>query len=128
LVFLSVWALVGIGGVGNRLRVRDVKGVERERGSVVLSDVEVDAPAVAWAGPGEPYVAHHEAYDSVNLGIGDRDGMAVNIEPISNFREEPEPSPEQILGRISAWTCTTLYLTSRLPQIWKNVSRRSILL
>jgi hypothetical protein len=28
----------------------------------------------------------------------------------------------RIIGRISAWTCTTLYLTSRLPQIWKNVS------
>jgi hypothetical protein len=29
---------------------------------------------------------------------------------------------QHVIGRISAWTCTTLYLTSRLPQIWKNVS------
>ena len=29
---------------------------------------------------------------------------------------------KRIVGRLSAWTCTTLYLTSRLPQIWKNVS------
>lgn len=29
---------------------------------------------------------------------------------------------QRIIGRISAWACTTLYLTSRLPQIWKNVS------
>lgn len=29
---------------------------------------------------------------------------------------------EHIIGRISAWICTTLYLTSRMPQIWKNVS------
>ncbi len=28
---------------------------------------------------------------------------------------------EYIIGRVSAWACTTLYLTSRLPQIWKNV-------
>jgi len=28
---------------------------------------------------------------------------------------------QMVIGRISAWTCTTLYLTSRLPQIWKNV-------
>lgn len=37
----------------------------------------------------------------------------------------PPLTPEQkrrIIGRISAWSCTTLYLTSRLPQIWKNVS------
>ncbi len=29
---------------------------------------------------------------------------------------------QHLIGRISAWICTTLYLTSRLPQIWKNVS------
>ncbi|KDN35643.1 hypothetical protein K437DRAFT_210962, partial [Tilletiaria anomala UBC 951] len=31
-----------------------------------------------------------------------------------------------VLGRISAWTCTVLYMTSRLPQIWVNLSRRSV--
>jgi hypothetical protein len=30
---------------------------------------------------------------------------------------------QRLIGRINAWACTTLYLTSRLPQIWKNVSR-----
>ncbi|KAG6917950.1 hypothetical protein DXG01_017134 [Tephrocybe rancida] len=33
-----------------------------------------------------------------------------------------DPLSEQVIGRIFAWSCTTLYLTSRLPQIWKNVS------
>jgi hypothetical protein len=33
---------------------------------------------------------------------------------------------ERVIGRIFAWLCTTLYLTSRLPQIWKNV--RSLLI
>ncbi|KAJ9110491.1 hypothetical protein QFC19_001617 [Naganishia cerealis] len=28
---------------------------------------------------------------------------------------------QRVIGRASAWICTTLYLTSRLPQIWKNV-------
>jgi hypothetical protein len=37
----------------------------------------------------------------------------------------PPPSTERVIGRISAWTCTTLYLTSRLPQIWKNVRARA---
>lgn len=37
--------------------------------------------------------------------------------------EPPEPpSFQRLVGRTSAWACTTLYLTSRLPQIWKNVS------
>jgi len=31
------------------------------------------------------------------------------------------PFNERTIGRIFAWLCTTLYLTSRLPQIWKNV-------
>jgi hypothetical protein len=30
-------------------------------------------------------------------------------------------SSEQVIGRIFAWGCATLYFTARLPQIWKNV-------
>ncbi|KAG6866988.1 hypothetical protein C0991_003904 [Blastosporella zonata] len=33
---------------------------------------------------------------------------------------------ERVIGRIFAWLCTTLYLTSRLPQIWKNFVRKSV--
>ncbi|KAI5476516.1 hypothetical protein MNV49_007695 [Pseudohyphozyma bogoriensis] len=44
--------------------------------------------------------------------------------------EEPYPYPERdwerFIGRASAWICTTLYLTSRLPQIWQNFRRRSV--
>ncbi|OCF36512.1 hypothetical protein I316_01761 [Kwoniella heveanensis BCC8398] len=39
--------------------------------------------------------------------------------------EEP-PNLQRIIGRVSAWACTTLYLTSRLPQIWKNFQRKSV--
>jgi hypothetical protein len=35
----------------------------------------------------------------------------------------PPPTWQRTVGRVSAWTCTVLYLTSRMPQIWKNVSR-----
>jgi hypothetical protein len=44
--------------------------------------------------------------------------------------QPPEPpSFKRLVGRTSAWACTTLYLTSRLPQIWKNVrvSRLSLI-
>ncbi|EPQ58337.1 hypothetical protein GLOTRDRAFT_137075 [Gloeophyllum trabeum ATCC 11539] len=37
-----------------------------------------------------------------------------------------DASMERIIGRIFAWACTTLYLTSRLPQIWKNYARKSV--
>ncbi|CAG8610935.1 33883_t:CDS:2, partial [Racocetra persica] len=32
----------------------------------------------------------------------------------------------ETIGRIFAWTCTVLYLTSRMPQIWKNHKRKSV--
>lgn len=31
-----------------------------------------------------------------------------------------------LIGRISAWFCTLLYMTSRLPQIWENWRRKSV--
>ncbi|GAA5905404.1 hypothetical protein JCM5296_003708 [Sporobolomyces johnsonii] len=36
------------------------------------------------------------------------------------------PDYDRFIGRASAWLCTTLYLTSRLPQIWQNFRRRSV--
>ncbi|GAA6008934.1 hypothetical protein JCM10207_004032 [Rhodosporidiobolus poonsookiae] len=50
--------------------------------------------------------------------------------PPSLDDDEP-PSPvgpdwERIIGRTSAWLCTTFYLTSRLPQLWQNFRRRSV--
>jgi hypothetical protein len=39
--------------------------------------------------------------------------------------DEP-PTFQRIVGRMFAWLCTTLYLTSRLPQIWKNHARKSV--
>lgn len=33
---------------------------------------------------------------------------------------------ERVVGRISAWFCTLLYTTSRLPQIYVNLTRRSV--
>ncbi|KAF8136786.1 PQ loop repeat-domain-containing protein [Boletus edulis] len=48
----------------------------------------------------------------------------------SGFNQSRQPDEdtnyERIVGRIFAWTCTTLYLTSRLPQIWKNYVRKSV--
>lgn len=33
---------------------------------------------------------------------------------------------QYFIGRIMAWSCTVLYLTSRMPQIWKNFERKSV--
>ena len=49
-------------------------------------------------------------------------GPSVDLPPPPHHPSQHEISYQRLVGRISAWTCTTLYLTSRLPQIWKNVS------
>ncbi|KAG6868235.1 hypothetical protein C0993_005935 [Termitomyces sp. T159_Od127] len=41
-------------------------------------------------------------------------------------RADEAPLDERTIGRVFAWLCTTLYLTSRLPQIWKNYVRKSV--
>ncbi|SNX83351.1 uncharacterized protein MEPE_02058 [Melanopsichium pennsylvanicum] len=33
---------------------------------------------------------------------------------------------QRLVGRISAWLCALLYITSRIPQIWENHIRRSV--
>ncbi|KAG9067517.1 hypothetical protein KI688_012300 [Linnemannia hyalina] len=42
--------------------------------------------------------------------------------------EEPAPTdPNAVqLGRIFAWVCTVFYLSSRMPQLWKNFTRKSV--
>lgn len=52
---------------------------------------------------------------TIIFGPEDSDRPGLPLEP---------PDIQRTIGRISAWACTTLYLTSRLPQIWKNVSVR----
>ena len=128
LVFLGVWALFGVGGLGQQLRQRSVP-LNKGTGAVLN---EVDAPA-EWPSPAySPTSRHHEAFDPSNLDMdrGSSDSVSIILDPLpfseggdSSQPEEKEESPsmERIIGRISAWTCTTLYLTSRLPQIWKNV-------
>lgn len=46
--------------------------------------------------------------------------------PPEDDEEDESPDWERVIGRASAWACTTLYLTSRIPQIWKNFRRRSV--
>ena len=51
--------------------------------------------------------------------------------PAALARSRPRRKPRRIplsrkIGRISAWICTVLYMTSRLPQIWTNFRRRSV--
>jgi uncharacterized protein with PQ loop repeat len=60
----------------------------------------------------------------------DRSTMSLiyTISTTNQHHHLPPPAPtwDRIVGRISAWVCTVLYMTSRLPQIWTNLSRKSV--
>ncbi|PPQ76214.1 hypothetical protein CVT24_008946 [Panaeolus cyanescens] len=115
MVFLGVWVLFGMGSL---FRQHSYRSPSIKNTGVVLHS----------SGTG-PYIL------SPSLSLFKRESVNINL-PLqsdtfaenTSLRNElhDEPSGEQILGRIFAWICTTLYLTSRLPQIWKNYARQSV--
>ena len=101
MVFLGAWALFGIGTLAS--------------GRTGMAITTNDTGRVLVSG-------HTPIYSS----LFDLSKLSFNELDTFHTRNE-SPSNEQILGRIFAWLCTTLYLTSRLPQIWKNVSHNKLL-
>lgn len=109
MVFLGVWALFGIGTLASR-RTGMAMSTTNEIGRVLVS--------------GHTPI-YHSHPDLPKLSVNEFD----TFDSVYPRDDTPNafPSNEQILGRIFAWLCTTLYLTSRLPQIWKNVSHNKSL-
>lgn len=119
MVFLGVWALFGVGSlvgvrkdasssaVGHTGRIWSRAEVPVAAVPEVVSEPHLGAAILSAQLSGEPSVVQSP------YNVGD---VTVFDDPV------PSPTIEHIIGRISAWICTTLYLTSRLPQIWKNVS------
>ena len=106
MVFLGAWALFGIGTLASG-RTGMAMGTTNEIGRVlVIGHTPI----------------YHSAPDLRKLSVNELDAF----DSVYPRDDTPNtfPSNEQIIGRIFAWLCTTLYLTSRLPQIWKNVSHK----
>ncbi|ODN83206.1 hypothetical protein L202_01393 [Cryptococcus amylolentus CBS 6039] len=111
ITFMSLGLLIGWGGF------RPDAGSDVVAGGSVLSEPSVSL------GVRHPFVVSPPQTPDVFL-----------LEfPHNHTTDEPSiPHPEvpfsfqRTVGRISAWSCTTLYLTSRLPQIWKNYQRKSV--
>ena len=125
MVFLSVWALFGVGSLvgskrgvvtDNRIRVGRVL-------SGVVNSVEDNTSLPIPSTIPEPLATHEDILSKPPVSYND---LYFEREVTSTRSDEHDdndgPSTDYIIGRISAWICTTLYLTSRLPQIWKNVS------
>lgn len=115
MVFMGMWALFGLGTLAGSKR-----GVPLSTGLRIGRVLTFDEPypaSIADAG------AIFEARDVTATFHPHPSHPTKDFNSSSHPPpEEPGPSKEYIIGRISAWICTTLYLTSRLPQIWKNVS------
>ena len=115
LVFLGVWALFGVGSLaGSRRSLPSISSTSVGR---VLTPVDGQVPRALDV----PKVIGSD-YQTEDLSW-----VEILTDPIgANHKDLPPPGESlplrQVIGRLSAWTCTILYLTSRLPQIWKNVS------
>lgn len=63
------------------------------------------------------------------IGLGSLAGVGTNaIDTLSARMVDGVPAAPAslLLGRLLSWLCTLLYLTSRLPQIYENHTRRSV--
>ena len=119
MVFLGAWALFGIGTLASR-RTGMPMSTTNDVGHVLVSGHNLEHLTPIY--PSDP--------DLSNPSVNELDTFHPNFAyPRDDTVDESpqQPSSEQVLGRIFAWLCTTLYLTSRLPQIWKNVSRNNYL-
>lgn len=119
LVFLGFWALFSVGTlVGNRSGLPSTSSVSVGR---VLAPADSRPPGALDL----PKVIRSE-YE-----LEGSSWVEVLADTISTDGEDLPPQGEgppiqQVIGRMSAWICAILYLTSRLPQIWKNFVRKSV--
>lgn len=121
MVFLGVWALFGVGTLLSSQRGLPPTTALGRSGRV-LSRAETMQPPFNDNTP-HVYVDTHPDYMDVDLPSMFEETEHTNY---ATAHQQQEHSIEFIIGRISAWICTTLYLSSRLPQIWKNVSRHTV--
>jgi hypothetical protein len=116
MVLLGVGMLFSVGALTNA-RSRPLTERDNSVGLVLADEAIIPHPMTVSSVRAASY--HNSPPDA---GI-----VTVELHPTlgqDELRYQPQDSPsaERIIGRMFAWLCTSLYLTSRLPQIWKNVS------
>ena len=114
MVFFGIWALFGIGGLtSSHYRAMVPKGTSLGTVLTPRTDSIVMSRSSA---------TYHSSFDASNSRFVNLEFPAIQSDVESPGHVQESPSIDRIIGRIFAWLCATLYLTSRLPQIWKNVS------
>lgn len=125
LVLLSLVAVVGLRGLDPRASAALVPTASSE--SAAGRVIWADPPLAAVPPPAEPLLASYLA-ETTPSSKSPPTAASHPDQPTRPHRpSRPPPTWQRTVGRLSAWTCTVLYLTSRMPQIWKNVRPRSCL-
>ncbi|KIK57725.1 hypothetical protein GYMLUDRAFT_262896 [Collybiopsis luxurians FD-317 M1] len=123
MVFLGVFAIFGLCSFSSTRHLSSFSSVSRT--GQVLRPRAVDASYSAEHSSIPPFINVLSASSSdVHIPITISSSSTSDIPAFEP--KSIENSNERIIGRIFAWVCTTLYLTSRLPQIWKNFVRKSV--
>ncbi|KAF9265478.1 hypothetical protein L218DRAFT_860010 [Marasmius fiardii PR-910] len=124
LAFLSIFALFSVGNlVGHKDNVGSI---------IVPRNVRIRTDPSLESIPISPHSAQTIDFDELDSYAPSSketvhtSHITVQIPSNISLTAHPEASGERIIGRIFSWLCTTLYLTSRLPQIWKNFARKSV--
>ncbi|KAF9177628.1 hypothetical protein BGZ51_008511 [Haplosporangium sp. Z 767] len=79
--------------------------------------------------PGQDTATTTASLFNQNSGSADMTKMVGRVFARALEEEQGDPSSEPHivqLGRIFAWVCTVFYLSSRMPQLWKNFKRKSV--
>ncbi|CAE6437340.1 hypothetical protein ACGC1H_004427 [Rhizoctonia solani] len=123
LVFLAVFGLWGF-SMG-RGRIEDT-GLARI-GRVLSRSVENTVhPSIYFTSSSESTTRLHYVPSPAVITAEGQEQLPPTAPPPPSDDEPDRTSWTWRIGRISAWICTTLYLTSRMPQIWKNYTRQSV--
>ncbi|KAI9466303.1 PQ loop repeat-domain-containing protein [Lactarius psammicola] len=118
MIFMGAWALFGIGTLGMQRYSAEIR-TPLQPGRVLsqsnLAPSSLPPPSFTLTHESPPLATANVVFDAPQIEYASKG-------------EQPtrRPSLERVIGRISAWSCATLYLTSRLPQIWKNFVRKSV--
>ncbi|AFR93347.2 vacuolar membrane protein [Cryptococcus neoformans C23] len=122
MTFMSLGLLVGWGRFGHTVTGGMNTQVRRSTG-IVLDQ------AAPWPIIRHPHILRSSPTTSLDTPFFlEFSATDLDLQPHEDYPRPPEDSQsyQRIIGRISAWSCTTLYLTSRMPQIWKNFQRKSV--
>ena len=120
MVLLGMGVLFGIGRY--TAGTQPLVGRGLKTGAVLASGSNVDLSLTTETPVMENPLNHPTDPPSFSLDV-ELPSLPNDTELSQHRQPDEDTTYERIVGRMFAWLCTTLYLTSRLPQIWKNVSR-----